>query len=420
MISRERVQQVQLARFLVADYGYRFARSMDKAEEIWLVNGRARQFPVVRISSFPLSEAYLDKSRILHLNRLYSIAINNVQKPLDIHIGPDAVQTADPDLVLSVLDREHASGYDLETVFPGLQAQLAEFEDPQQEFLRLNESLKQQTEEKNRRKKNFISAYPELPWASYCVALVCCILFLCIHLSGFDGNDTEKAVLYGAYYKPFVLAGEWWRLVTVGFVHVEPWHLFMNVMSLIALGRSMETLFGQRSYLLILLTSTAGGSLFLAATQANGVAVGLSGGLYGLMAALLVYVFHSGAYQNPRVRSNLYLVLGMNLMINFLPGVAYMAHLGGFFTGLIGGILATRDAGWKLLQKNTMAAAAVLVCVLGWLCWQNRAIPSDQQYLSTDIRILREEYRLGLHSWSEYMLENLGKLYGVDLKEVSL
>ena len=71
MISRERVQQVQLARFLVADYGYRFARSMDKAEEIWLVNGRARQFPVVRISSFPLSEAYLDKSRILHLNRLW-------------------------------------------------------------------------------------------------------------------------------------------------------------------------------------------------------------------------------------------------------------------------------------------------------------------------------------------------------------
>ena len=67
-----------------------------------------------------------------------------------------------------------------------------------------------------------------------------------------------------------------------------------------------------------------------------------------------------------------------------------------------------------------MAAAAALVCVLGWLCWQNRAIPSDQQYLSTDIRILREEYRLGLHSWSEYMLENLGKLYGVDLKEVSL
>jgi hypothetical protein len=105
MISRERVQQVQLARFLVADYGYRFARSMDKAEEIWLVNGRCTaSFRLSASPAFRSAKRTSTRSRILHLSRLYSIAVNNVQKPLDIHIGSDEVKTADPDLVLSAVD----------------------------------------------------------------------------------------------------------------------------------------------------------------------------------------------------------------------------------------------------------------------------------------------------------------------------
>jgi len=60
------------------------------------------------------------------------------------------------------------------------------------------------------------------------------------------------------------------------------------------------------------------------------LAVGLSGGLYGLMISYLLLLLLYGSV-NPR--SLIYMVV-INLLINLSPNVAWQAHLGGAVTGL--------------------------------------------------------------------------------------
>jgi membrane associated rhomboid family serine protease len=54
--------------------------------------------------------------------------------------------------------------------------------------------------------------------------------------------------------------GEWWRMVTSGFVHADPFHLFMNALTLFFIGPYVEYLTGPGGMLLIYFGSLLGGS----------------------------------------------------------------------------------------------------------------------------------------------------------------
>ena len=53
-------------------------------------------------------------------------------------------------------------------------------------------------------------------YATLTVGLVCLLVYVVQLVNGYADN-TEGMILFGAYYKPFILAGEYWRLLTVGF-----------------------------------------------------------------------------------------------------------------------------------------------------------------------------------------------------------
>ena len=47
------------------------------------------------------------------------------------------------------------------------------------------------------------------------------------HSNGFD-LDGRTIVRFGASYPPFNNAGQWWRLITAGFLHGGLMHILMN------------------------------------------------------------------------------------------------------------------------------------------------------------------------------------------------
>lgn len=141
-------------------------------------------------------------------------------------------------------------------------------------------------------------------------------------------------ILFGAYYKPFILAGEYWRFLTVGFVHANIWHLLMNMMSLYALGRALEPIMKRWKYMVLLLGSTVGSAVFLFVVQGNVLAVGISGGQpSGLMTTYFILLYRTGGLKDSRIRRIMISTLVMNLLINFMPGVSWVAHLGGTIAG---------------------------------------------------------------------------------------
>lgn len=129
-----------------------------------------------------------------------------------------------------------------------------------------------------------------------------------------------------------VQAGEWWRVLTAGFLHIGPIHLLFNMLALWMLGRDLETVLGRGRFLALYLVSLLGGSaavmLFSAPT---GAVAGASGAVFGLMGGLVVVL------KRMRVPATQVVVLiVVNIVISVtIPGISLVGHLGGLVVGAL-------------------------------------------------------------------------------------
>lgn len=171
--------------------------------------------------------------------------------------------------------------------------------------------------------------------------VVCLVIFAIIRLGGNAGGRTglpgradrskllSRAVVCGCYDRVRIKKGQWWRILTVGFTHIQGWHIAVNLYSLYALS-GLEEVYGHLWFSIILFGSVAGGSILEFLISKTRYSVGLSGGLYGLMFSYALLVWTYGG----NIRSLLFTIV-VNLAINFAPGIAWQAHVGGALTGLV-------------------------------------------------------------------------------------
>ena len=142
----------------------------------------------------------------------------------------------------------------------------------------------------------------------------------------------------------WLVAGPWWRLLTVALVHGSPLHLFFNAYALYSLGGLAERLYGRARFGAVLAVGTA------AATVASllwtpAPAVGASGGIFAVVGALLV-LGPSGRSALPdpirrRLLRDMAWMSAVNLALGAtIPYVDNAAHVGGLVAGLaLGAVL---------------------------------------------------------------------------------
>ncbi|WP_221584646.1 rhomboid family intramembrane serine protease [Microbacterium sp. G2-8] len=175
------------------------------------------------------------------------------------------------------------------------------------------------------------------------------------------GFDVQSWLLFYAPYLYPELLGTFqpWRILTGSLVHSSFWHIALNMLALWMLGRSLEPLLGSGRFLATYLLSAAGGSAGVALLSFGTPVVGASGAIFGLFGALLVVGRHLGANM-----TGLYVVLGINLVIGFIPGmgISWQAHVGGLVTGALVGLVLTRTRRAK--QKRLQIG---LLCLVGAL-----------------------------------------------------
>ncbi len=135
-----------------------------------------------------------------------------------------------------------------------------------------------------------------------------------------------------------VAHGEWYRLVTGGFVHANIIHLGMNMWALYVLGRLTEQLFGRSRMVLIYMVSLLAGSVGALLYAPDSLTVGASGAIFGLMGAVLVVAKARGMAMRD---TGLLWVLGINLVLTFglSSYISVGAHIGGLIGGGIAGLL---------------------------------------------------------------------------------
>ncbi|MFT4200422.1 rhomboid family intramembrane serine protease [Gordonia sp. (in: high G+C Gram-positive bacteria)] len=157
------------------------------------------------------------------------------------------------------------------------------------------------------------------------------------HTTDFYGAPASS-VFEDSILSPYqVRLGEYWRLLTSGFLHLSLIHIGVNMISLYILGMVIEPILGKARYLLVYLTALFGGSAAVVAlTPAHQETAGASGAIYGLMGAMLVIVLKLKAPPGQVIA-----IIVVNLVISFsVPGISLYGHLG----GLLFGTLATAAA----------------------------------------------------------------------------
>jgi membrane associated rhomboid family serine protease len=145
------------------------------------------------------------------------------------------------------------------------------------------------------------------------------------------GPVFDRLVTWG----PFVADGEWWRLVTGAFLHAGPLHLAMNMFLLWLLAKELEPALGHLNFALCYGVSVLGGALGVVLLSPNDPTLGASGGVFGLMGALVVLQLR--ARQNPW-NTGIGGLVAVNVVLTFaLPGISVGGHLGGLVAGAVAG-----------------------------------------------------------------------------------
>jgi membrane associated rhomboid family serine protease len=134
-----------------------------------------------------------------------------------------------------------------------------------------------------------------------------------------------------ALSQSFINNGEWYRLISSGFLHFGILHVGMNMFLLWQLGQLLEPALGRSRFALLYFSAMLGGSAGALALSPNAFTGGASGAVFGLMAAAAVGLHQRGV--NP-MRTGIGATLMLNLLITFaIPGISVGGHLGGAIMG---------------------------------------------------------------------------------------
>jgi len=160
-------------------------------------------------------------------------------------------------------------------------------------------------------------------------------------LSGAGGGLTVDGGLFG----PAVAAGDYYRLVTSGFLHAGLIHLGLNMLVLYFIGRLLEPGIGGARFAAIYFVSLLGGAFGALLLDPNSLTVGASGAIFGLMAAAFVIARRRGM---EGLASEIGVLVGINLLITFtIPNISIGGHLGGLVAGGLAALAVTAGEQWK-------------------------------------------------------------------------
>lgn len=206
------------------------------------------------------------------------------------------------------------------------------------------------------------------PHLTYAIIAINVVVFLLVAVqAGSSSGFGNSPIFNGSVLIPMTIAGgEWWRLVTSGFLHLSITHIALNMAALYFIGMGLERVLGAWRYLTLYGLSLLGGSAaVMVFAPINSGAAGASGAIFGLMGALLV-TMHRLKLDLRQVGA----IIVLNVVITFvIPGISWQAHLGGLVVGaLVGAAMVYAPAknrfAWQLGACLLIGASVVAVIVL--------------------------------------------------------
>jgi rhomboid protease GluP len=173
--------------------------------------------------------------------------------------------------------------------------------------------------------------------------------------------------LFGAKDPYILLDGQWWRLITAGFLHGGIFHILMNSWVLFDVGVQVEEVFGVSRYLVIYFVGNVLGYLVSLYWAPGGLSIGASAAIMGLIGAMIAYGVHdrsahAAAMRKMYLRWVVYILLFGLLPFFAIDNAAHIGGLiGGFAIGYVAGTPGFKEGVERFWQLASWAVLAVTV-----------------------------------------------------------
>ncbi len=207
------------------------------------------------------------------------------------------------------------------------------------------------------------SGFAQAP-ATYVLIGLNVIAFLAEVATGSGGLSRATGSVVSSYslLGSAVSEGEWYRLVTGGFLHAGFFHILMNMAALWIVGRVLEPGIGTRRFVALYAASLLAGAFgALALTHPYEPTVGASGAIFGIFAATAVIARGRGLNA---IASEIGFLIVINLVITFsIPGISIGGHLGGLVGGAICAAAIVAGERGRLGPRHQLAEFTVMALV---------------------------------------------------------
>lgn len=400
----------QILDCLVTQYDYKIVNVPRDKKDIWIANEKQEQFPMIRLNPQSVSSTIFERDYLGKIKSALSMVLNKEAPLLMINTNEDSVSFVEEEYIQIVLTADRVSDASLFEAFPKLSNAVKLVEDNEQECKRLQYHLQSNQMHKLKEARKF--KWSTAPKVTIIIAAFCVLVFGIVQLFVYQGNESWLATLVasGGYYKALVVYNqEYWRILTTGFLHLDFITLLFYILAIFQVGHICEKVYPMWKYAIIFLGSLFIGNAFPLVFNDNIVSFGLGAGLFGALAALVVYVRDTKLYKNKLWRMQFNQIVLITLISSFLNGNAFSAQVGGFITGLFLAIIFYHSESLKVYKKHFIACGILLLGILGYSGLQvDSAFP---QINELDKAVVQEYETLGFKDYAKQIEARLKSAY---------
>lgn len=194
-----------------------------------------------------------------------------------------------------------------------------------------------------------------------------------VEIAGGSGGlrpETSSILVDFGLFGPSVAEGEWYRLLTSGFLHASIFHIAFNMFALYFLGRILEPGIGTPRFVGLYFASLFAGSFGALLLDPNDLTIGASGAVFGIFGATFVIARHRRV---DNLAASVGLILLLNLAITFgSERISVGGHLGGLAAGVLcalaivageRGMLGPRRLPLELAAMTAIAVLAIVASI---------------------------------------------------------
>lgn len=349
-INRKDLIVMKLLHYFITERNYSPILLQGVEDEIWLENLNS-EYEIIRIVSnyihndeqldFDLFKTKRIVSKIKKKTFSFHMNVLTLYTDLGDNVNLDKVTKMD---CAYIYDEDDIKKYPIISQhFSDINDKLSFTEEGLQLFIKITNDINQKNKEDAKKAESIFKK--KIPIITYGLIITNILIYVLSILFGNYNEILNRFCLYGPNIREY---GEYYRLITSGFLHGNILHLILNCYALYIIGSQVESYMGKTKFIIIYLFSLLMGSL-MSITLSSYPSIGASGAIFGLMGSLLCFGYYYRIYLGNVLKSQIIPLILANLLFGLLASnIDNFAHIG----GLIGGCLITMALGVKYKSNN--------------------------------------------------------------------